>query len=112
MEEKVLWEGKPFYFGFPSFTRYKLTNQRLIIEEGFLTIRTNEIELFRVRDISVKKNIIERMFQMGDVALASTDVSNPLTILKNIKECEHVKDLIREAVRQQRNAEKFEIPDL
>lgn len=112
MEETVLWEGKPFYFGFPSFTRYKLTNQRLIIEEGFLTIRTREMELFRVRDISVKRNILERMFQMGDIALTSTDASHPTITLKNIKNSEAIKDVIREAVREQRNTQKLEFPTI
>lgn len=111
MEEKTLWEGKPFYFGFPSFTRYKVTNQRLIIEEGLLTLRTREIELFRVRDISVKRNIWERMFGIGDITLLSTDATNPVILLKNIKDSHVIKDLIREAVREERNTQKLEFPE-
>lgn len=112
MEEKTLWEGKPFYFGFPSFTRYKLTNQRLIIEQGILTVHSREMELFRVRDISVKRNVFERMFNIGDIALTSTDATNPLITLKNIKDSQTVKDIIREAVRDQRNTQKLEFPDM
>lgn len=112
MEEQVLWEGKPFYFGVPSFTTYKITNQRLIIETGILTKNTHEMELFRVRDISVKRNIVERMFNIGDILITSIDPSTPGLVLKNIKNSQVVKDLIREAVREQRNTQKIEFPTL
>lgn len=108
MKETTIWEGKPFYFGLPSFTTYKVTNQRIIIESGILTKRTKQFELFRIRDVSIKRNIIERMFNFGDITIDSTDVSDPSYIMKNIKESVHVADLIREAVREQRNSQKMD----
>lgn len=107
-EEKDLWVGKPFYFGLPSFTKYRITNQRIIVEQGILTKRTLEFEFFRIRDISVKRNIIERSFNFGDITVHSTDVSTPVFILRNIKDSEVVKDLIRNAVREQRNTQKID----
>ena len=106
--ETNLWVGKPFYFGLPSFTNYTVTNQRIIVEKGILTKRTIEFEFFRIRDISVKRNIIERMFGFGDITIHSTDVSNPVFVLKNIKDSASVKDMIREAVREQRNTQKID----
>lgn len=111
MEEKTLWLGKPFYFGFPSFTKYHITNQRLIIEKGVFTKRTSEIEFFRVRDVSVKRNLIERMFGFGDITIISTDPNNPTILLRNIKKSVVIKDLIRNAVMEQRNEQKLEFPD-
>lgn len=108
MEETTLWAGKPYYFGLPSFTEYRITNQRLIIESGILTKRTNEMELFRIRDVSVKRNIIERMFNFGDIKIASTDITNSELVLNNVKGSQEVKDIIRNAVREQRNSQKLE----
>jgi uncharacterized membrane protein YdbT with pleckstrin-like domain len=111
MEEQTLWRGKPFYFGLPSFTDYHVTNQRLIVESGIFTKRTREMELFRIRDVSVKRNVIERLFKFGDITLATTDSTNPTLVLKNIKRSQEVKDVIRAAVREQRNTQKLEFPE-
>ncbi|WHY84054.1 PH domain-containing protein [Neobacillus novalis] len=112
MEEKDLWMGKPFFFGFPSFTKYRITNQRLIIEKGVFTKITNEIELFRVRDIQVKRNLVERIFGFGDITVLSTDHMNSVILLKNIKKSVEVKDIIRNAVMEQRNIQRLEIDDI
>lgn len=112
MEEEIMWQGKPFYFGLPSFTKYCITNQRLIIETGILTKRSREMELFRIRDVSVKRNLIERLFKIGDITLTSTDSSNPQLVLKNIKRSQAVKDVIRNVVREERNTQKLELPGM
>lgn len=111
MEEKTLWKGKPFNFGLPSFTTYEITNQRLIIEKGIFTKVTSEIELFRVRDISVKRNLVERIFKFGDITINSVDTTNPLLVLKNVRKSRVVKDIIRNAVMEQRNKQRIELPD-
>lgn len=108
--EETLWEGKPFYLGLPSFTTYKVTNQRIIIETGILTKCSNEVELFRVRDLSTKRNLFERLIGVGDIEFISTDASLPNFSFQNLREYEKVKELVRNAVREQRNAQKIEIP--
>ncbi|EKN66891.1 membrane-flanked domain-containing protein [Neobacillus bataviensis LMG 21833] len=112
MEEKDLWMGKSFFFGFPSFTKYRITNQRLIIEKGVFTKIISEIELFRVRDIQVKRNLVERIFGFGDITVLSTDHMNSVILLKNIKKSVEVKDIIRNAVMEQRNSQRLEIDDI
>ena len=107
--EIVIWEGKPFYFGFPSFTRYKLTNQRLIVTKGIFTKVTEELELFRVKDLVVKRNIIERLFNFGDITVLSNDESKPKILLINIFNSEEIKDLLRNSVKEQLNSHKITV---
>lgn len=109
-EEKDLWVGKPFYFGLPSFTKYRITNQRIIAESGILTKRTVEFELFRIKEVSVKRNIIERIFNFGDITVHSTYSRYERYILRNIKDSEHVKDIIRNAVIENTERRKIEFP--
>ncbi|WP_054949633.1 PH domain-containing protein [Numidum massiliense] len=94
MEEEILWEGKPFNFGIPSFTKYKITNARIIIEKGIFTKRRDEIRLFRIRDVSTKRNLFERMIGIGDVNIVSTDASLPKYQLRNIRDSTDVADLL------------------
>ncbi len=103
--ERVIWEGRPSRLWSPRMAlmnRYKLTNQRLMVEFGFIGKTTEEIELYRVTDVGVKQHPLERITRMGDIYVASGDTSTPTRYLHNIVGPERVKDLIREATRQER----------
>ncbi|HYI25238.1 MAG TPA: PH domain-containing protein, partial [Thermomicrobiales bacterium] len=83
--------------------RYRVTNQRLIIERGFIGRHTEEIDLYRVNDVGVKQNPFERLVKMGDIYIASGDTSTPIKYLHNVTDVIRVKDLLREASRQERH---------
>ena len=103
--ERVIWEGRPSKLWSPRMSlmnRYKLTNQRIMYEFGFIGKTTEEIELYRVTDVGVKQHPLERITKIGDIYIASGDTSSPTKYLHNISDPERVKDLIREASRQER----------
>jgi hypothetical protein len=103
--ERIIWRGRPSSLWSPRVSltnRYKLTNQRLIMEYGFIGRRTEEVDLFRVNDVGVKQNPFERITGIGDVFIAATDTTTPQKYLQNVKNPDRVKDLIREAARQER----------
>lgn len=103
--ERIIWSGRPSKLWSPRMAitnRYKITNQRLIMEYGFIGRRTEEIDLFRVNDVGVKQHPMERITRIGDVYVASADTSSPTKYLHNVKEPDRVKDLLREASRQER----------
>lgn len=103
--ERVIWSGRPSKLWSPRMAltnRYKLSNQRLMIEVGFIGRRTEEIDLFRVNDVGVKQNALERIVGVGDIYLASADSSSPNKFMHNVKQPDRVKDLLREASRQER----------
>ncbi len=104
--ERLIWKGRPSILWSPRMAltnRYKLTNQRLIVEVGFIGRRTEEIDLFRVNDVGVKQHPLERITHIGDIYLASADSSSPDRFLHNISQPDRVKDLLREASRQERH---------
>ncbi|MBA3275262.1 MAG: PH domain-containing protein [Chloroflexia bacterium] len=104
--ERIIWEGRPSALWSPRMAltnRYKLTNQRLIMEFGFIGRRTEEIDLFRVNDVGVKQHPLERIVGIGDIYIASADTSSPQKFLHNIKDSVRVKDLLREVARQERH---------
>lgn len=104
--ERLLWNGRPSWLWSPRLAltiRYRLSSQRLIVETGFIGRRTEEIDLYRVNDVGVKQNPWERMVGMGDIDLTSADSSSPHRILHNIGDPIRVKDLLREAARQERH---------
>jgi hypothetical protein len=104
--ERLLWSGRPSWIWSPRMAltvRYRLTSQRLIVETGFIGRHTEEIDLYRVNDVSVRQNVFERMVGMGDIDLVAADATTPHRVLANIGDPIRVKDLLREAARQERD---------
>jgi membrane protein YdbS with pleckstrin-like domain len=88
-------------------TRYRLTNHRLFIERGLLSRRHDELELIRVDDVSVRQNIVQRLFDVGTVTVLSTDTSNPEQVLEGIPRPLEIKELVRTQVRARRARTTF-----
>ena len=96
-----LWQDRKRYFGLPlSFTRYSLSEDRLFISQGFLTIRDDEILLYRVRDIDTRRSLWQRLFGVGTVTVISSDKTMPTLELKNVKDPLMVKELIHKQVEE------------
>ena len=110
-----VWEDRKRYLGQPiSFTKYGLSEDRLFCETGFLTQRTEEILLYRVRDISMSKTLWQRIFGVGTVTIISSDKTKPNLELKNIKNPGEVKERIShmvEAAKEKRRMRTTELLD-
>jgi uncharacterized membrane protein YdbT with pleckstrin-like domain len=99
MDHDLLWYDKKRYMGMPiSFTRYSLSSDRLFLSTGFLTIRDEEILLYRVKDLNTKRTLWQRLFGVGTISVASSDKSMPLLEITNVKDPVYVKELIHENV--------------
>ena len=110
-----VWEDRKRYLGQPiSFTKYGLSEDRLFCETGLLTQRTEEILLYRVRDISMSKTLWQRIFGVGTVTIISSDKTKPNLELKNIKNPGEVKERIFhmvEAAKEKRRMRTTELLD-
>lgn len=96
-----LWKDRKRYFGMPiSFTRYALSEDRLFISVGLLSIKDDEVLLYRVRDIDTSRTLWQRIFGVGTVTVMSSDKSMPNLVLKNIKDPIFVKELIHKQVEE------------
>lgn len=104
-EEAMLWEGAPHGLLNPIEThaiRWVLTSERLRVVRGLLNRSTEEVELTRVRDVSFDQSLAQRALGIGTVTVVGTDATAPEIVLHDIEEPEQVKELIRQAVRDQR----------
>lgn len=98
---EYLWKDRKRRLGLPlSFTRYSLSEDRLFISEGFLSIRDDEVLLYRVRDIDTRRTLWQRLFGVGTVTVMSSDKTMPNLVLKNIKDPIFVKELIHKQVEE------------
>jgi Predicted membrane protein len=113
MAETILWSGKPFNYGFPSFTKYTISNTRIIIESGMMTRRRKEIRLYRIRDGSTKRNMLERILGIGDITVISTDADMPVFVLRNVRKAVAVTDILLNAADEARKANRaYEVTEV
>ncbi|MBI2933428.1 MAG: PH domain-containing protein [Planctomycetes bacterium] len=82
--------------------RYRLTTHRLFKETGLISRHMNEVELIRVDDVSVRQNVVQRLFNVGVVTIISTDATDPRLDLEGIDNPIEIKEKIRTHVRERR----------
>ena len=94
-EIKTLWNDRKRHFGLPlSFTRYRLSEDRIFCEKGLLNLHDEEVLLYRVRDLELRMSLGQRIFGVGSVIVHSSDKTMPTLELKNIKIPREVKELV------------------
>lgn len=72
-----------------------VTDKRTILRKGILSKYTNEVFHVSVRNIEINQGIIQRIFNVGDIVIASSSGQADLEIaVRGIPEPETVKQLI------------------
>ncbi|MBR5273038.1 MAG: PH domain-containing protein [Clostridia bacterium] len=105
MENKeYIWKArKRTIFGLPlSFTVYKLTEEKLFIETGFLSKKEEEIRLYRILDLTLHRPLGQRIFGVGTIHCCTADKSTPEFEIIKIKNAKKVKELLSECVEEER----------
>ncbi|MBQ4568646.1 MAG: PH domain-containing protein [Ruminococcus sp.] len=103
----VWTERKRTIFGLPlSFTVYKLTEEKLMIETGFLSKKEEEIRLYRVMDLTLNRSLGQRIFGLGTIHCCTGDKSTPEFDIKRIKNSQSVKEMLSDMVEKQREAKR------
>ncbi|MGN0436772.1 MAG: PH domain-containing protein [Wujia sp.] len=104
----VVWrDRKRIIFGLPwTFTKYGLSEDRIFIETGLLTLNENEVRLYRIMDVSLEKTIWQRLFNLGTITCYSSDKSMGVFKIRNIKNPSKVKELISSYVEEERSRKR------
>jgi len=92
-------------------TEYELTSQRLVFRSGVFNRKTEEIELYRVRDSSLDEPLLLRLFGAGNIVLYAIDTSAPTIVLRGVRGAAEVRQKLRaavEAVREQKRVRSIE----
>ena len=110
---KLIWKDRKRRLGMPlSFTRYSMSDDRIFLETGCFNLTQEEILLYRVRDITLKRSFGQRIFGVGTVVLQSSDKTNPVLELKNIKKPRQVKEMIHRQVEEMKAARNMRLGEI
>ena len=66
LPSNTIWsDRKRTFFGLPwTFTKYILTDDKMLVIKGFLNQKEEEIRLYRVMDLSLKRSLFQMFFGM------------------------------------------------
>ena len=101
----ILWKDRKriLFLGLPwSFTRYSVSKDRFFISKGFFSVKDDEVRLYRIMDLTLERSFVQRLFGLGTITCDTVDKSTPKLCIKNVKDSRRVKELISEAVEEER----------
>ena len=108
---EVIWKDRkrPF-LGLPwSFTKYELTEQKLIINKGFLNVSEEEVRLYRFVDVTMTQTLGQRIFGVGNLHCETNDRSGGNFVIELIKNPRQVKDLLSDTVEAERDRKRVSV---
>jgi uncharacterized membrane protein YdbT with pleckstrin-like domain len=91
-----------FMVWWPNSKHYTLTNQRIKIRVGVLSRKTDEIELYRIKDVEYKASFFERIWSIGNIKIISTQKTDTHPTMRAIRNAEQIRELIRDSVQASR----------
>jgi len=84
------------------FHRYDVTSQRLRIRRGVLSRLTQEVELYRVKDLTLAEPFLYRLMGLSSIHLHTSDRSHPLVMIRAVRNGDGLREQLRACVEQQR----------
>jgi len=107
-ETVYVWKDrKRTIFGLPlSFTVYKLTKEKLLIESGFLSKKEEEIRLYRIMDLTLHRPLFQRIWGVGTIHCCTADKSTPEFDILKIKKAEQIKNMLSDMVESEREEKR------
>ena len=105
MDTNYIWhDRKRIFFGLPlTFTTYALNENSLYITRGIFNISEEEIRLYRILDITLKRSFWERLFGLGTLHLCTADKSTPEIDILHIPAPKEIRTLLSDKVEQARS---------
>ena len=107
MNNNTVWKDRKHFMWFPiSFTKYEIKNERLYQETGLFNTHYDELLLYRITDLCLKRSLAQKIFGTGTIVLSTKADSDKEVLLKNVKNPKEAKDLISHLVEEARDRKK------
>lgn len=91
-----------------STIKYILTTERLRICSGFFIRKIVDLELYRVKDVSIILPFHLRIFRLGNLELRTSDPTTPYFVLEAIPGIGRLEEMIRRFVEQRRDLKRVQ----
>jgi len=76
---------------------YEVTADRIEWRRGILDRRVDNLDMFRVIDLKMRRTLLDCIFGVGTVALVTTDKTDPAFVFKKIRNSRLLYDVIKKS---------------
>jgi uncharacterized membrane protein YdbT with pleckstrin-like domain len=76
---------------------YEITADRVEWSRGILDRKVDNLDMFRVVDLKMRRNLLDCVFGIGTVALITTDKTDPNFVFRKMKNSRSLYDIIKRA---------------
>jgi uncharacterized membrane protein YdbT with pleckstrin-like domain len=84
-------------------TEYTVTDERILVKEGLLSTKEEQLELYRVKDIRREQPFLLGLHDLVNLEVITSDPSHPSLTLEAVPGDIDLRDRIREAVEMRRD---------
>jgi membrane protein YdbS with pleckstrin-like domain len=76
---------------------YEVTADRIEWSRGILDRRVDNVDMFRVVDLKMRRSLLDCIFGVGTVALITTDKTDTEFVFEKVRDCRYLYDVIKKA---------------
>jgi uncharacterized membrane protein YdbT with pleckstrin-like domain len=77
---------------------FTLTSERLRMKKGVLNQIFDEVELYRVKDVTLSRSVVQRMFGLGTVTMQTSDHGQENICIDSVRNSEELREQLRKQV--------------
>ena len=91
------------FLGLPlSYTKYIISEEKLTITSGFLSITEDDTFMYKIQDVRLTRSLMERIFKLGTITCYTGDTTHPRLELEHIKRSRIIKDFVMDSSEEAR----------
>ncbi len=87
--------------------RYRVSNQRILLESGVFSRRIDEVDMRTVEDIEFRQSFFQRLLGIGDIAILAADKQMGRFRLFGLEKPRELRELIRASAYQATRGQLF-----
>ncbi|MFC1793297.1 PH domain-containing protein [Planctomycetota bacterium] len=76
---------------------YEVSADRIEWSRGILDRRVDNVDMFRVIDLKMRRSLLDCIFGVGTIALITTDKTDPEFEFEKVSDCRYLYDIIKKA---------------
>lgn len=93
---------------------FELTTERLRVKRGVFNQVFDEVELYRVKEVSLSRSVFERMLGLGTVTMETSDRGQEKILIPSVRKSDELREHLRtqvEIVRDRKRVREFDTAD-
>jgi uncharacterized membrane protein YdbT with pleckstrin-like domain len=91
---------------------YELTSERIKTSQGIFTRRTDELELYRVKDVTLVEPFFLRLCGLGNIVITTNDASTPSLTIPAVRGVRELREELRKNVEICRDKKRVRVAEL